>query len=126
MSMVDPLARARGRGSAGQGTAHWLHQRTSALILLPLCGWLLYAIVQLAGADWASAREFVAAPLNTGAFVLFIISVLYHAMLGLQVVIEDYVSRPALELALQLLVKGAAYGAMIMGVVFTLRIALGA
>ena len=109
MNMVDPLARARGHGSARGGTGHWFQQRASALILTPLLIWFTYAILTLASASYAEAVAFVSAPFNAGAFILLVISVLYHAMLGLQVVIEDYVHQPGLEFGLQLVVKGLAY-----------------
>ncbi len=126
MSMIDPLASARGHGSAEKGVSHWFHQRASALFLIPLSAWLLYAVVQLAGADWSTAREFIAAPWNAGAFILLIINMLYHTMLGFQVIIEDYVHNAALEMALHLLVKGVAYGGMTLGIIFILQSALGA
>ena len=126
MSMINPLAKARGHGSAKSGTHHWFQQRASALILIPLCSWLLYAMVHLSEASYADAAAFIAAPFNAGAFILLIIAVLYHGMLGLQIVIEDYVQHAAVELALQLLVKGLAYAGMVMGVIYILQSALGA
>jgi len=126
MTMINPLAKARGHGSAKSGTAHWFHQRVSALALIPLTAWLLYGVICLAGAGYQQAVEFVTSPFNTGALLFLIITVLYHGMLGLQVVIEDYVHHAALELTLQLLVKGCAYGGMITGVVLILKVVTGA
>jgi succinate dehydrogenase / fumarate reductase membrane anchor subunit len=125
MSMVNPLARARGHGSARGGTGHWFAQRASAMILVPLAAWLIYAIITLAGAEYDTARAFVAAPWNAGAFILLVLSLLYHAMLGLQVVIEDYVHTPWLEMSLLLAVRGGALLGMVMGVIFVLKATLG-
>ncbi len=41
--------------------------------------------------------HFIAQPVNAAFLILLIVTMLYHAMLGLQVVIEDYVHHPVLE-----------------------------
>jgi succinate dehydrogenase / fumarate reductase, membrane anchor subunit len=105
MSLRDPLARARGLGSAKSGTEHWWAQRVSAIALVPLVLYTLYLIASLAGADYASVRLTIAQPWNAVALVLFIATAFWHARLGLQVVIEDYVHTRWLELALLIAVK---------------------
>jgi succinate dehydrogenase / fumarate reductase membrane anchor subunit len=126
MSLVNPLARARGHGSAQDGVHHWYMQRASAVALIFLVAWLIYAMVALAGSGQAAAAEFISRPLNAGFFILLLIAMFYHAMLGLQVVIEDYVHQRALEIILQLGVKAAAYTGMVIGVIYVLKLALGA
>jgi len=126
MSMTNPLARARGHGSAKSGVHHWLAQRVTAVFLVFLAGWLVYTVFALAGADYATARAFVARPFNAALLVLLVISMLYHAMLGLQVVIEDYVHRPAAAIILHFLVRAGAWLGMALAVVNILIIALGA
>ncbi len=123
MSIVNPLARARGHGSAKSGTRHWYLQRATAVLLILLVIWLLYALNSLSGAGYESAVIFMSSPLNAAGAVLFAIVGLYHAMLGLQVVVEDYVHSPGLEIGLQLAVKGACYIGMVISVVFILQIA---
>ena len=59
MSMQNPLARVRGKGSSGGGAHHWRSQRYSALILLLLTTWVLWLGVSLAGADYATASRHV-------------------------------------------------------------------
>lgn len=124
MSMINPLARARGLGSAKGGTRHWYLQRASAVLLIVLAAWFLYAIVALSGASHAAATAFLARPPNAAAAVLFVVAMLYHAMLSIQVVIEDYIHAPALEWALQFLVRATGYAGMAVGVVYILKIAL--
>lgn len=126
MSMTNPLARARGHGSAKSGVHHWLAQRVTAVFLVFLAGWLVYTVFALAGADYATARAFVARPFNAALLVLLVISMFYHAMLGLQVVIEDYVHRPAAAITLHFLVRAGAWLGMALAVVNILIIALGA
>jgi succinate dehydrogenase / fumarate reductase membrane anchor subunit len=126
MNMRNPLATARGRGSAKSGVHHWYAQRASAVLLLVLTGWLIFAIFQLAGADHATASRFIAQPFNAALLILLLVTMLYHAMLGLQVVIEDYVHHPVLEVVLHFITRAGAFFGMALGIIHVLKLALGA
>jgi succinate dehydrogenase / fumarate reductase membrane anchor subunit len=126
MSMINPIARARGHGSAKSGVHHWYAQRASALLLILLVGWLIYAMISLAGAGHEEARAFAASPANAAFLSLLLVTLLYHAMLGLQVVIEDYVHQPAVEIFLHFLTRAGAFIGMALGLVHILKLALGA
>ena len=126
MSMVNPLAKARGLGSAKEGVHHWYAQRASALLLIVLVGWLVYAGLVLSGADYDTARAFVAQPLNAAFLILLVVTLLYHAVLGLQVVIEDYVHNRVIEVALYFVTRAGAFLGMAFGIVYILKLALGA
>lgn len=105
MSLRNPLADARGLGSAKDGTAHWWAQRVSAIALVPLVLYVLYLLVSLAGADYATVRLTIGQPFNAVLLILFIGTAFWHARLGLQVVIEDYFHVRWLEISLMLAVK---------------------
>ena len=124
--MTHPLARARGHGSAKSGVHHWLSQRISAVVLLFLIPWLLYALIRNAGGSHAEAVAFIAQPWNATLLILSVLVLLYHGMLGLQVVIEDYVHRRTLELILHFVVRAGTMLAATLGVIHILKIALGA
>ena len=126
MSMLNPLARAKGHGSAKEGVHHWYAQRASAVLLVFLVGWLIYALVTLAGGGYEASKAFIANPVNASFLGLLLVVVLYHAMLGLQVVIEDYVHNPVMEVALYFITRAGAYVMMALGVVHILKLALGA
>src|SRR5690606_30923691 len=99
-----PLKRARGLGSGKSGTGHWWWQRVTAVALVLLTAWLVGLLVSLVGADLAQARETIARPWNAVALAALVIAMFWHAKLGIQVVIEDYVHARGLEVALQMLV----------------------
>jgi succinate dehydrogenase / fumarate reductase membrane anchor subunit len=126
VNTAHPLARARGLGSAKQGVGHWFVQRATAVLLIFLLGWGVYAALVLGGAGHAEAHAFVGRPVNAALLLLLLISLLYHAMLGLQVVIEDYVHHRVAEVVLHLLTRAATWLGMALGVVYLLKIALGA
>ena len=126
MSMTNPLAKARGYGSAKSGVHHWYAQRASALLLIVLVGWLIYAMIHLSGADHAAASSFIGKPVNAAFLILLIVALFYHAMLGLQVVIEDYVHSQALEVVLYFMTRAGGYFGMALGIIHVLKLALGA
>ena len=121
-----PWAVARGLGSAKEGVAHWWAQRLSAGALLFLVPWFVVTAVGLIGVDHANARAFLAEPLNATLMLAFVLAVTWHARLGLQVVIEDYIHTPWLEITLQVLVKFAYALAAIASIVAIGRIAFTA
>jgi succinate dehydrogenase / fumarate reductase membrane anchor subunit len=126
MSMVNPLARARGLGSAKGGVHHWYAQRASAILLVFLVGWLVYSMFTLAGTGHAEAVEFISSPINAAFLIVLLVTLFYHAMLGLQVVIEDYVHQAAVDVILLLLTRAGAYIGMAIGIVYVLKLAIGA
>jgi succinate dehydrogenase / fumarate reductase membrane anchor subunit len=81
---------------------------------------------QLAGASHDEARAFLSHATNAALMVVLIVSLLYHAMLGLQVVIEDYVHHRPLELVLHFLTRAGAFIGMAIGILHVLKLALGA
>jgi succinate dehydrogenase / fumarate reductase membrane anchor subunit len=91
MNYQTPLARARGLGSARSGSLHWWHQRVTAIALVPLVFWLASSVARLPNASHEQVIAWVTYPWNTILLLSFIIIGFFHAMLGLQVVIEDYV-----------------------------------
>lgn len=95
----SPLGKAKGLGSAHTGTHHWLMQRVTAIILLPLILWLVYSIFSLQGATYTEFTAWLANPLNAILMVFFIVTGMYHSVLGNQVIIEDYISHKWFRLA---------------------------
>ncbi|WP_147652454.1 succinate dehydrogenase, hydrophobic membrane anchor protein [Vulcaniibacterium gelatinicum] len=97
-----PIARARGLGSGKTGTDHFWWQRVTAVALALLVPWLIGLLVSLVGADVATVREALARPWNAILLSAFVVALFWHARLGIQVVIEDYVHVRAAEIALHL------------------------
>ena len=107
MSYRSPLGRARGMGSAKDGVHHFWVQRVSAVALVPLALWFVFSVAQLAGGNYGMVLHWVHAPSVAVCLVLFLATALYHSALGVQVVIEDYVTSEGLKIASLLLMKFA-------------------
>lgn len=119
MSIRTPLGRVRGLGSAKSGVTHFWRQRLTAVALVPLTIWFVWAVARYAGAPHADVIAFLANPFNAATMLLFVLAGLYHAVLGLQVIIEDYVHKEGSKLALLLI---ANFSAFIIGTLCTLAV----
>ena len=120
----SPLASARGLGSAKEGVSHWWVQRVSALILIPLMLWFTFSLISKLDANLAQMSAWVASPLNAALLVMTMVVMCYHSMLGLQVVIEDYISDEKTKILMLVLSKGVLSLIAISSVVSILIIAL--
>ena len=124
--MRSPLGRAIGLGSAKEGVEHWWLQRITAVALVPLSLWFVIAIIRLVGADIDSVRDWVGNPLPAIMLVLLLIATFYHASLGLQVVIEDYVHAELIKLGLVIIVRLACFALAVAGIFAVLSMAVAA
>lgn len=120
-----PMKQARGLGSAQHGVGHWWTQRVTAAALILLGLWFVVTVLSLLHADYATAKAAVARPWNALLLILFVVTAFWHAVLGLQVVIEDYVHTRWKEVVLLVAIKFLAVLCALAGVLAVLRIALG-
>jgi succinate dehydrogenase / fumarate reductase membrane anchor subunit len=110
-------------GSAHSGVTHFWRQRVTASALIPLTIWFGVSVLGLIGAHEAATLAFLSQPLNAILMAAFVIILLYHMVLGLQVVIDDYVQANGQKLFLLLLVRGFAIAAGATSLFALLRIA---
>ena len=99
-----PLKKARRLGSGKTGTSHFWWQRVTAIALALLVAWLIGLLVSLVGADLGTVRATIARAWNAIMLAALAIAMFWHAKLGLQVIIEDYVHERLAEVLLKLLV----------------------
>lgn len=125
MSLRTPLARAQGLGAAKEGVGHWLHQRLTALVLVPLALWLAFSVALMSTADYATVVNWLSHPLNAGLMILAVAMGFYHGVLGLQEIIIDYISTEWKKLTLLLLVQFSAAALALAGILSVLLIMLG-
>lgn len=116
-SLRSPLGRVRGLGSAHSGFHHWWIARLTSLALIPLSLWFLVVLcTKLIYADRVAVADWFASPSVTILMLSFLIALITHTKLGLQVVIEDYVHHEGRKLTLLLLNSTLAYGLLVISV----------
>lgn len=88
--------------SIANPVAHWWYQRVTAAALVPLSIWLVLFLNKALSVPYADIVAWLTSPINLLAIAAWIIAVVYHAALGVQVVIEDYISTiPVRHLAIR-------------------------
>ena len=123
-SMQTPLAAVRGLGSAKSGLHHWWNQRMTAVAMVPLVIWMVSLCILMTGASYQDALVIASHPANATILILFIAVGFWHAILGLQVIIEDYVAAEGLRLVLIVVIRMFAIALAALSILSILRVAL--
>ncbi|MEP7349483.1 MAG: succinate dehydrogenase, hydrophobic membrane anchor protein [Sphingorhabdus sp.] len=110
------IGKVRGLGSAKHGGQHWINQRTTAVGNLLLTVWLVISLLLMPNYDQATLAVWLAQPLVAVPMILMLVSIFWHARLGLQVLIEDYVHDDALKFASITLLNFYVVASLVFGI----------
>ncbi len=120
------LGKVRALGSSHSGAHHWLLQRYTAIGNMLAGLFLLFGLLAKGDYSFASIREWLHAPLPATMAGLFVLSTFWHARLGLQVLVEDYVHEQANKFAVTAALNLLTFAGAAFGLLSVARIALGA
>jgi len=123
-NLRTPLSQVKGLGSAKDGTDHFWLQRLTAIALIPLVIWIAFAVAQLPSMSQRDIQLWLASPFSSGMMILFLIAACWHAKLGLQMVIEDYVGNHAARTGAIIAVTLISFALAVIGVFAVLRMAI--
>ena len=110
--MVGSVARGRimaqisAKHPREPGFGHWRWQRISAVATLGLMLYFTYLVASMGSFDYSAATAFVSAPQHAAALAILVIAGLFHAALGVQMIIEDYIPLASGRLALVAIARG--------------------
>jgi succinate dehydrogenase / fumarate reductase membrane anchor subunit len=98
---------------AHYGLRDWLAQRVTAVIMVVYTVVILSAVAGLPAMDYWQWKVLWQTPLVRYATLLFMVSLLVHAWIGVRNIFMDYIKDAALRLTLYVLAIGAllCYGA---------------
>ena len=90
---------------------HWLIQRTTAFVLLPLSMWFLFKFVAVVSLIFKSLPDLHLCFSSIGItdlviLLCFFVFAFYHGVLGIQVILEDYIHSAVLRALVFLVTKG--------------------
>ncbi len=125
MSLRSDLGRVKGLGSAKEGVQHWRLQRLTALALLPLTLWFVMSLLCVFQGSHAEVVQWIGQPHITVLLLALSIALFWHLLLGVQVVIEDYVHVPWQQIVAQVLLRAGVGLGGLLAVVSILKISLG-
>jgi succinate dehydrogenase / fumarate reductase membrane anchor subunit len=120
------LKRVRGLGSAGAGAHHWWLQRATAAGNLLLLSWFAASLLFLPDLSHGTVTAWLREPFVAIPLLLLTLSTVWHMMLGVQVMIEDYVRAEGSKLLALLGLRFFAVGIAAICVFSILKLAFGA
>ena len=126
MANGTPIGRVRGLGSSKEGAHHWLVQRFTAIGNLFTLLWLTASFVMLPDLSYDTVSGWLGSPVPAVLIALLVVSTFWHARLGLQVLVEDYVHESGSKFALIALLNLLTFGGVAFGLLSIARLALGA
>jgi succinate dehydrogenase membrane anchor subunit len=125
MSLRSPLGKVIGLGTAKEGASHWWSQRVTAVALIVLTLWFVAALLRLPDFSHAVVTTWIGKPLNAVMLSLLVGTMAWHSQLGVQVVVEDYVTGKGLKIVTMLVLNFLHVAFAVAGVFAVLRIAFG-
>ena len=87
----------------------WLAQRVTATILLPLTFWFIYTAISLSKMEYDEITIFFKSYINLLLFYIMMIAMLLHSKLGLQTIIDDYVTSKNRSKTIKLIINTITY-----------------
>jgi succinate dehydrogenase / fumarate reductase membrane anchor subunit len=110
------LSRVKGLGSGGDPVHHWWLQRVTAIANIFLVLWLVSVLAKTSKISVSDLLGVMAEPLSTVIGIVMIISTMKHGVLGMQVVIEDYVPDRTMRNFLLIVIQFAAIFTAVAGI----------
>jgi succinate dehydrogenase / fumarate reductase membrane anchor subunit len=124
--MRSQLGLVRGLGASKSGTEHWWMERLTSVALVPLTLWFVYAALHLSRLPRAAVAHWAGNPINAALLVALVLVTFRHLLLGLQVVIEDYVHVERTRTISLVLLRGVVGFVTLIGVLAALKLAFSA
>ena len=106
------------------GVGHWKLQRISAIAMVPLVIWFTSSLMLILMGSYEQSIEWLQSPFNATGLILLFGTLYFHAALGLQVVIEDYVHHEGLKIVSLILIKLIALVLGVLSILCVLKIYL--
>lgn len=124
MKFESKLRQALGLGSAKSGVQHWIAQRVTAVALIPLGIWFVGTFIVLSTAPYEVAHAWFSSSWTATLAIFFVLVLFYHGYLGLQVILEDYISHELTKWSLVVATKLFSLLLALLAIVSILKIFL--
>lgn len=112
---LSNIKQIKGRGS-GHGYGHWKMQRLTALALVFLYVWFIYIVCMFFIKPHNAIMAILYSPISLVMFMITITTSIYHGVLGIKVVCEDYIHNIGLRTAVLIAVYFFSIATVILAV----------
>ena len=110
--------------STTQGSRHWWSQRVTAMMLVPLTVWFMFSIIRHTASRFDEVVAWMSQSWVAVLLILYLATMFYHAWLGVQVVVDDYIHSQGLKTISLLLGKGILSLSALVSIFAVLRTAM--
>ncbi|MGV2433419.1 MAG UNVERIFIED_CONTAM: succinate dehydrogenase, hydrophobic membrane anchor protein [Rickettsiaceae bacterium] len=97
------------------GSGHWIVQRLTAIILIFSGIWVFYFASDISGHSMGEIITIMQRTEYIIPLIIFLITGLYHAALGMEVIIEDYVANICIRNTIIIAIKTFSFITIIAG-----------
>ena len=102
----------------------WLTQRITATLLIPLSFWLIYNCLLFASMNYNQLIIFFSSTVNSTLFTITMVTILIHAKIGFETIIEDYIKPSNFKKNFKLLINILVYASIFVVVISITKILL--
>ena len=99
----------------------WVLQRITATIMIPLTFWFIYSAISISKMGYDEINTFFNSYVNSILFYVMMIAMLLHSKLGLQTIVDDYVTSKKISKNIKRALNLNAYMLMILITIFIIR-----
>ena len=99
----------------------WITQRVTATLLLPLTFWFIYSAISLSEMEYDDIMIFFKSYINLLLFYIMMIAMLLHSKLGLQTIIDDYVTSKKGSKTIKFIINLFSYSLMCLMTILIFR-----
>ena len=93
------------RNNLESGLNHWLYQKVTAVLLIPITIWVLLKLPKFIQLSFSDKLYWINSSLNLYLVALFFIISAFHFKLGLTVIIEDYIHNSIVKKYLLIIIR---------------------
>ena len=122
--MGGEMTKSGETGPAEHGSGHWMLMHYTSAGSLITCAYLVVSFLLLPDLSYSTLTGWLQGLGPSFALGLLIVAVFWHARLGLQVLVEDYVHQSGTRFAAMLVINLAAFAGAAFGLLCLLRIGL--
>jgi len=100
----------------------WVVQRVTAIFLIPLSFWFIYHCVSFQKFKYFELQLFFQSYVNSFLFLVMMIFMLIHSKLGLETILQDYISSSSLKKIFKRMINFITFFSLFLVVVAIIKI----
>ena len=105
-------------------SSKWVLQRITAIFLIPLTFWFIYQCVSFQKVTYYELEIFFHSYVNSFLFLVMMVSMLIHAKLGCDTIVQDYISTSSVKKIFKSIINLIIFFSLILVIVAIIKMSL--